>query len=131
MAKPRPATATMALAWLETAPLLLVVEGLVPLVEGVVPLVEGLGTAVGLVEALGETAPVELAALVVVATAAVVVVVVVTGSAAKATVAMTARTAAAENFMVGGSGVGVGLVLGLGWLVWKWNEVRKSEELIC
>lgn len=128
MAKPRPATATMALAWLETAPLLLVVEGLVPLVEGVVPLVEGLGTVVGLVEALGETEPVELA---VVVTTGVVVVVVVTGSAAKATVAMTARTAAAENFMVGGSGVGVGLVLGLGWLVWKWNEVRKSEELIC
>lgn len=110
MAKPTPAMATTALAWLDMAPDLLVLVG-----TGAELLAELLGEPLG---ALG--APVALVGLMDPVEAGTEPVAgeeageeAGADSAAKATVAMTARMAAVENFMVGGSGAGVGLVLGV------------------
>lgn len=110
MAKPTPAKATMALAWLAIAPALAGPEGLG---AGVLEPPEEAG-------ALEEVAGVEGLGVPEVAVEAELTeeeVVVVTGGAAsavKATAAMTARMAAVENFMVRGSGVGLGWGL-VGW----------------
>lgn len=117
MAKPTPAKATMALAWLDIAPAF---EGVVAAGGVAVPVPVPPGAETGLL------APVPVAAGGAVVAAAVVPGAVV-GSAAMATEAMTARMATAENFMVGGSGL-VGVGVGVGWLVWKWNEVRKRVK---